>query len=177
MKCRLGPDRKVLAGPTQKGAAHGHYHNFQGFIPPRQRSGGKVGKEIGVRLHFREILLEASDKYNASEIRLIRAIQDAPSILERLPEGKKCSLRPRGPAEASRKITWCTMGFRTFFLQDIPHVLKACIVGDIEARCGRGEAGKASPPRKPGRSSCGMTQEAQMGSLPVWGRLLGCDPV
>ena len=55
----------------------------RGSYYPWQGSGGKIGPKLGYQCISREILLEASEEFNIPEIKLIRAIQDAPSILER----------------------------------------------------------------------------------------------
>ena len=43
----------------------------------------KLAQALGYQCLSRDILLEASERYNIPEIKLIRAIHDAPSILER----------------------------------------------------------------------------------------------
>jgi len=54
--------------------------------------GKEVAEKLAQKLDYqcisREILLEASKEYNVPEIRLIRTIRDAPSILERLTHKK-----------------------------------------------------------------------------------------
>ena len=43
----------------------------------------KVAEKLGYECIGRDTLIEASEQFNIPEIKLIRAIQDAPSILER----------------------------------------------------------------------------------------------
>jgi cytidylate kinase len=54
--------------------------------------GKEVAEGVAARLGFecisRDILLEASDRFNIPEIMLLHAIQDAPSILDRFTHGK-----------------------------------------------------------------------------------------
>jgi hypothetical protein len=49
----------------------------------------KLAEKLGYRCISRDILLEASEEFNIPEIKLIRAIQDAPSILNRLTRQKE----------------------------------------------------------------------------------------
>ena len=49
----------------------------------------KVAAALGYECISREILLEASEQFNIPEIKLVRAIHDAPSILERFTYGKE----------------------------------------------------------------------------------------
>ena len=54
--------------------------------------GKEVAEGVAARLGFecmsRDILLEASDQFNIPEIKLLNAIHDAPSILDRFTHGK-----------------------------------------------------------------------------------------
>jgi hypothetical protein len=43
----------------------------------------KVAKTLGYECISREVLLEASKEFNIPEVKLIRAVHDAPSILSR----------------------------------------------------------------------------------------------
>ncbi|MCL4500397.1 MAG: cytidylate kinase-like family protein, partial [Deltaproteobacteria bacterium] len=49
----------------------------------------KLAQSLGYECLSRDILLEASERYNIPEIKLIRAIHDAPSILERFTYNKE----------------------------------------------------------------------------------------
>ena len=49
----------------------------------------KLAKALDYDCVSREILLEASQEFNIPEIKLIRAIHDAPSFLDRLTYGKQ----------------------------------------------------------------------------------------
>lgn len=49
----------------------------------------KVAAALGYECISREVLLEASEQFNIPEIKLVRAIHDAPSILERFTYGKE----------------------------------------------------------------------------------------
>ncbi len=97
----------------------------------------KLAKKLGYACISREILLEASEEYNIPELKLIRAIEDAPSILDRLTRQKEKFVAYIKAAllKHVQKDNVVYHGlFGHFFLQDIPHVLKVRIVGDLEAR-------------------------------------------
>jgi cytidylate kinase len=103
--------------------------------------GKEVAEKLAQRLEYacisREILLEASEEYNVPEIKLIRAIQDAPSILDRLTRQKEkyvAFIRAALLKHVQKDNVVYHGLFGHFFLQDIPHVLKVRIVGDLEAR-------------------------------------------
>jgi cytidylate kinase len=97
----------------------------------------KLAQKLGYACISREILLEASEEYNVPEIKLIRAIQDAPSILDRLTRQKEkyvAFIRAALLKHVQKDNVVYHGLFGHFFLQDIPHVLKVRIVGDLEAR-------------------------------------------
>lgn len=97
----------------------------------------KLAQKLGYECISREILLEASKEYNVPEIKLIRAIQDAPSILERLTHNNEKYIAYIRAAllKHLQKDNVVYHGlFGHFFLQNIPHVLKVRIVGELEAR-------------------------------------------
>ena len=94
-------------------------------------------KKLGYACISRDILLEASEEFNIPEIKLIRAIQDAPSILNRLTRQKEkyvAYIRAALLKHVQKDNVVYHGLFGHFFLQDIPHVLKVRIVGDLEAR-------------------------------------------
>jgi cytidylate kinase len=97
----------------------------------------KLAQKLGYVCISREILLEASEEYNIPEIKLIRAIQDSPSILQRLTRQKEkyvAYIRAALLKHVQKDNVVYHGLFGHFFLQDIPHVLKVRIVGDLEAR-------------------------------------------
>jgi cytidylate kinase len=96
-----------------------------------------LAKKLGYTCISREILLEASAEFNIPEIKLIRAIEDAPSILNRLTRQKEkyvAYIRAALLKHVQKDNVVYHGLFGHFFLQDIPHVLKVRIVGDMEAR-------------------------------------------
>jgi cytidylate kinase len=97
----------------------------------------KVAKQMGYDCISREILLSASEHFNTDEIKLRRAIHDAPSILDRFIQGKE------------RYITYVQATLLKYFREDnivyhglaghffvrgASHVLKVRIIADMEDR-------------------------------------------
>ena len=97
----------------------------------------KVAQELGYRCISRDVLLEVSDEFNVSEIKLTRAISESPSILERYTFGREKYIAYIQAAilEHLRKDNVVYHGFAGhFFVKDIPHVLKVRIIADMEKR-------------------------------------------
>src|SRR5512135_3307967 len=97
----------------------------------------KLAQALGYECLSRDILLEASERFNIPEIRLIRAIHDAPSILQRFTYGKEqyvAYIR----AALLRHVQKDNVVYHGlaghFLLQGIPHVLKVRILADLEDR-------------------------------------------
>jgi cytidylate kinase len=97
----------------------------------------KLAKQLGYECISREILLEASEEFNIPEIKLTRAIHDAPSTLERFNQGKERYIAYIRAALLKHvqkdNIVYHGLGGH-FFLQGIPHVFKLRIIADIEFR-------------------------------------------
>ncbi len=97
----------------------------------------KLARRLGYECISREILLEASDKFHIPEVKLIRAIHDAPSVLERFTHGKEMYVAfiRQVILEHVQKdnVVYHGLGGH-FFLQQVPHVLKVRIIADFEAR-------------------------------------------
>ena len=103
--------------------------------------GREVAEKLAERLNYdcisRDILIEASEHFNTTEIKLIRAIHDAPSILDRFSQGKERYIAYVREAllehvENDNVVYHGLAGH--FFLQGIPHVLKIRITADMEER-------------------------------------------
>lgn len=98
-----------------------------------ERLAGKLGYECIAR----DILLEASEEFNIPEIKLIRAIHDAPKVLERFFGGSERYVQYYRSAllQHARKDNIVYHGLAGhFFLKDIPHVLKVRINADMKTR-------------------------------------------
>jgi cytidylate kinase len=97
----------------------------------------KVAERLGYRCISRDILIEASQEFNVSEIKLIRAIHDAPSIFKALEYGKEKYI---AYIKAALLKQLCTDNVvyhglaGHFFVSGVAHVLKARIVADLEDR-------------------------------------------
>ena len=103
--------------------------------------GKEVAEQLAKKLNYdcisRDILLEASETFNIDEIKLIRAIHDAPSILDRFTYGKERYIAYIRAAmlKHMQKDNIVYHGLAGhFFLQDISHALKVRIVADLQDR-------------------------------------------
>ncbi len=97
----------------------------------------KLADKLGYDCLSREILLDASDAFHIPEIKLIRALHDAPSVLERFTNGKVRYIRYLYSAllQHARKNNIVYHGLAgQFFLSGIPHVFKVRIIADIDNR-------------------------------------------
>jgi len=97
----------------------------------------KVAKMLGYECVSREILVEASQLFNVSEKKLIRSLNDAPNILERIVHGRKRYLEYIKTAllEYARKGNVVYHGHAGhLLLTEIPQVLKIRIIADKDNR-------------------------------------------
>jgi len=97
----------------------------------------KLAAALGYECISRDLLLEASEQFNIPEIKLVRAIHDAPSILERFTYGKERYVAYLKAAllKHIQKDNVVYHGLAGhFFLQEIPHVLKVRIIADLDDR-------------------------------------------
>jgi cytidylate kinase len=97
----------------------------------------KVAERLGYRCISRDILIEASQDFNVPEIKLIRAIQDSPSIFKALEYGKEKYIAYIKAALlkqlCSDDVVYHGLAGH-FFVSGISHVLKVRVVADIEDR-------------------------------------------
>ncbi|MGC8604756.1 MAG: AAA family ATPase [Desulfomonilaceae bacterium] len=97
----------------------------------------KVAQKLGYECIAREVLLETSEQFNIPEVKLVRALHDAPSILERFTYGKEKYLTFLESCilERAQKDNIVYHGLAGhYFLKGISHVLKIRILSDIEDR-------------------------------------------
>ncbi len=97
----------------------------------------KLARALNYECLSREIILEASEQFNIPELRLIRALHDAPSILERFTSGKEKYITFFRAAllKHLQKDNVVYHGLAGhFFLQKIPHALKVRIIADLDDR-------------------------------------------
>ena len=141
----------------------------------------KLAQKLGYACLSREILLEASEEFNIPEIKLIRAIQDAPTILDRFfgEKEKFVAFIRAALLKHVQKDNVVYHGlFGHFFLQDIPHVLKVRIVGDLEARVAdevKREGISAAKAREILTRDDAERRKWALSTL--WRRLVGCHPL
>jgi len=103
-----------------------------------------LAKKLNYECISRDILIEASEHFNIPEIKLVRAIHDSPSILDRFTYGKEryVTFIREALLEHAEKDNIVYHGLAGhFFLKGIPHVLKIRITADLEDRI-RNEAEK-----------------------------------
>jgi len=103
--------------------------------------GREVAEKLAAALNYeclsREIVLEASEQFNIPEIKLVRAIHDAPSILDRFTYGRERYIAFFRAALLKRlqkdNVIYHGLAGHVF-LQKIPHVLKVRIIANLEDR-------------------------------------------
>ena len=103
--------------------------------------GKEVAEALAQRLGYecvsRDILLEASTEFNIPEIRLIKALHDAPSVLERFSHGKERFISYFSSALYNHLVKDNVVYHGLaghFFLQNVSHVLKVRIIANLEDR-------------------------------------------
>ncbi len=97
----------------------------------------RVSKKLGYDCISRDILLDASEMFKIPEIKLIRAIEDSPSILDRFHNGKEryVAFIQAALLKYLKEDNIVYHGFAGhFFVKDIAHVLKVRIIADMEER-------------------------------------------
>ncbi len=97
----------------------------------------KLAQRLGYGCISRDILLEASDEFNIPEIKLVRALHDAPQVIERFNNGKKrfISFIRSSLLQHVKKDNIVYHGLAGhYFLGNIPGILKVRINADINDR-------------------------------------------
>ena len=97
----------------------------------------KVAQKLGYACVSREVLIEASEEFNIPEVKLVSAVDDAPSILDRFLDGKEKYMTYIEAAllRHLRKDNVVYHGFGgLFFIRNISHVLKVRVNADMEER-------------------------------------------
>ena len=109
----------------------------RGCFSHGQEIAEKTAKMLGYECVSREILVEAAQLFNVSERKLIRSLNDAPNILERMVRGRDRYLEYIKAAllEYARKGNVVYHGHAGhLLLTEIPQVLKIRIIADKEDR-------------------------------------------
>ena len=97
----------------------------------------KVAAKLGYECIARDVLLETSEHFNVPEIKLVRAIHDAPGILDRFghKKGKYVAFIETELLKRVKNDNTVYHGLAGhFFLTGISHVLKVRILADMEER-------------------------------------------
>ena len=97
----------------------------------------KTAEKLGYECVSRDVLLEASEHFHIPEIKLVRALHDAPSVLDRFTFGKERYIAyiEKAFLEHVQKDNVVYHGLAGhFFLKGVEHNLKVRIVADIEDR-------------------------------------------
>ena len=97
----------------------------------------KLAQKLGYECISREILLKASKDFDVPEVKLLHAIQDAPSIFDRLKDGKRkyTAFIREAFLEYIQKDNVVYHGFAGhFFTREIPNILKVRIIANIDYR-------------------------------------------
>jgi cytidylate kinase len=97
----------------------------------------KLAQRLGYACISREVIVEASKEFNIPEVKLVEAIQDPPSILQRFTYGKERYLAYFQAIllEHFQKDNVVYHGMAGHFLvKDVAHVLKVRIIAEMEDR-------------------------------------------
>ncbi len=109
----------------------------RGSFTKGQEVSEKVAQRLGYECLSRDVILEASKEFNVPEIKLVRAIHDAPSILDRFGYRKEKYIAYIEAAilRHLRKdnTVYCGLAGH-FFVRNVKHALKVRIIADLEER-------------------------------------------
>lgn len=97
----------------------------------------KIAQKLGYQCIAREVLLDASKEFNIPEVKLLEAIRDAPSILERLTYGRERYMAYFQAAllkhvQRDNVVYHGLAGH--FFLKGISHALRVRVIADMKDR-------------------------------------------
>ena len=109
----------------------------RGSFSKGEEIANKVAQELNYECLSREVLLNASKEFNIPEIKLIRAYEDVPSILDRFSHGRKkyVDYIRTSLLEHLQNDNIVYHGFAGHvFVEKISHVLKVRVIEDKEQR-------------------------------------------
>ena len=99
----------------------------------------KTAERLGYDCLSREVILESLEEFNIPEIKLTEALEDVPSILERMIHGKR-KYKAHTRTALLQHLKGGDMVYHGFvghfFLEGISHVLKVLITANMEDRIG-----------------------------------------
>jgi cytidylate kinase len=97
----------------------------------------KLAERLGYECISRDVILEASRDFNIPEVKLVRAIHDAPSILDQVGYRKEkyIAFIQAELLKHFRKdnVVYCGLAGH-FFVTHVSHVLKVRIIADLDER-------------------------------------------
>lgn len=97
----------------------------------------QVAERLGYAVISRDLLLDASERFDIPEIKLVRAIHDAPTLLERMSHSDRVYLAYIRAA-LSQRVSNGNVVYHGLaghiMLKDIPGVLKVRITAELERR-------------------------------------------
>jgi cytidylate kinase len=132
----------------------------------------RAARELGFACISREVLIEASGTFNVPEIKLLRAIRDAPSVLDRFTFGKEryTAYLQAALLDHLQKDNVVYHGLAGHYLvTGVSHVLRVRIVGKQEERVKtvmqRAETFEQAASAMEGTSSPGLTPPARHGKV------------
>ena len=98
-----------------------------------------LAEKLGYACVSRDVLLEASDQFNIPEVKLVRAIHDAPSVLGRFTYGKERYVKYIRAAFLKHvqrdDVVYHGLAGH-FFLRGVPHVLSVRVIAAMGDRVG-----------------------------------------
>ena len=97
----------------------------------------RTAERLGYECVSREVLLEASDQFNIPEIKLVKALKDTPSILERFTHGRSryVAYIQSALTKHVEKDDVVYHGFAGhLLLKNVSHVMKVLIMADLDRR-------------------------------------------
>jgi len=98
----------------------------------------RVARQLGFPCIARKVVLEASERYNVPEVKLLHALEDPPTIFERLLHGKDGYIDYVRAAllkhfQEDNHVYHGLLGH--YFLPDVSHVVRVRVIADPELRC------------------------------------------
>jgi len=97
----------------------------------------KLSKKLGYECISREILLKASEEFNIPQVELVHAIENAPSVFDRLKHGKKkyVAFIREAFLDHIQNDNIVYHGYAGhYFTQGIPNILKVRIIANVNYR-------------------------------------------
>jgi len=132
----------------------------------------RVAQALGFECISREVLIEASETFNVPEIKLLRAIRDSPSVLDRFTFGKEryTAYLQAALLDHLQKDNVVYHGLAGHYLvRGVSHVLRVRIVGKEEDRVKtvmeRREIFEQAASAMEGIPSSGLTRSARHGKI------------